>query len=199
MEENKTVKKIGAIIKFVLGLALFIFIAALVFRMCQSTYKGLEDSVVTPAFRDAYAVSGDIRTHAVNDEFSENGAVYAYSLIYIEESGYLQLSVRYNKRHIDEVIASYPDFTEDKIRYELVDGSEKTYAPTVIEEIDKFNYRYFKLEFTGVDFSQSTLSIRMVLDGIDINVGDKSTLVVHRKNDTYIPFELPKSMKNELS
>ena len=197
MEESKTASKIGAIVKIVLTVALFVFIGALVFRMCQSSYKGLEDTVFTPAFKEAYTVSDDVRTHAVNDEFSENGAVYGYGLVYIEKSGYLQFSVRYNTRHIEEVVASYPDFKESQIRYEVVDDSGNTYTPTVIEEMEKYNYHYFRLELSGVDFSAKTLSVRMVLDGIDINVGDKSTLVIHRNDDTYIPYTLTKEMKKE--
>lgn len=198
MEENKAVKKIGAAIKFILGLALFVFIGALIFRMCQSSYKGLEDTYITPAFKEAYKISDDVRTHAVIDEFSENGAVYAYSLVYIEKGGYLQLTVRYNVRHIDEVKLSYPQFDEKNIRYELVDSDGKTYAPTVIEDTEKFNYRYFKLEFENVDFSKSSLSVKMILDGIDIKVGDKSTLVIHTKENTSIPYEFSKKEKKEL-
>lgn len=190
MEENKTAKKIGAIIKIALTAALFVFIGALIFRMCQASHKGLEDTHISPAFKEAYAVSQDIRTHAVNDEFSENGAVYAYSLIYIEQGGYLQLCVRYNIRHIEEVKLSYPEFDEKNIRYELVDASGKAYTPRVLAEEEKFNYHYFKMEFTGVDFSTDALSIKMILDGIDIKVGEKSTLTVHYKDDTYIPYQL---------
>ena len=192
MDENTSVKKPLALtlIKALLTVALFVFIGALVFRMCQASHKALEDTVKSPAFNNAILESDDIRTHAVNDEFSENGAVYAYSLVYIEESGYLQFTVRYNKRHIDEVRATYPDFKNENIRYELIDGKQKSYTPTVLATEEKYNYCYFKLEFTGVDFSTDTLSVKMILDSIDINVGEKSTLVIHRKDDTYIPYSL---------
>ena len=189
MEENKTAKRIGVAIKIALTVALFVFIGALVFRMCQASYKALEDFEVTSAFNEAYEKNNDVRTHAVNDEFSENGAVYAYSLVYIEKEGYMQLTVRYNKRHIDEVKLAYPEFDENNIRYELVDENGKAYTPSVLKTEDKYNYRYFKLELTDVDFSAKTLSIKMILDGIDINVGEKSTLVIHRNDDTSIPFD----------
>lgn len=190
MEENKTAKRVGVIIKISLTVALFVFIGALVFRMCQASYKALEELEITPTLKEAYKSSDDLRTHAVNDEFSENGAVYAYSLVYIESEGYLQFTVRYNKRHIDEVKLTYPEFDEKNIRYELVDANGKTYTPTVLKTEDKYNYRYFKMELSGVDFSTDALSVKMILDGIDINVGEKSTLVIHRIDDTYIPYEL---------
>ncbi len=195
MEESKVTKRIGVIVKIALTVALFVFIGALVFRMCQASHKALEGLEITPALKQAYKSSDDIRTHAVNDEFSENGAVYAYSLVYIEKEGYLQFTVRYNKRHIDEVKLTYPEFDEDNIRYELVDENGKTYSPNILKTEDKYNYRYFKMEFTGVDFSAKALSVKMILDGIDINVGEKSTLVIHRLDDTSIPYELSSKEK----
>lgn len=198
-EEGKGFKRLGFIIKLVFTIALFVFIAALVFRMCQASFRGLEDTNISQGFKNAYSISQEISTHAVNDEFSENGAVYAYSLVYIEKAGYLQLTVRYNQRHIDEVKVTYPDLKEENIRYELSDSNGKIYTPTILEEETKYNYRYFKLEFTGVDFSTNALSIKMILGGIDINVGEKSTLVVHRRDDTCIPYELSSDEKDLLS
>jgi len=190
MEEKTTAKKIGVIIKTALTVALFVFIGALIFRMCLASYQALEDTVITDNFKKAYEKDKDIRTHAVVDEFSENGAVYAYSLVYMKEAGYLQFTVRYNTRHIDEVKQTYPDFDEKNIRYTLVDGKEKEYKPVVLETDEAYNYRYFRLEFTGVDFSTASLSVKMNLDGIDINMGTKSTLVVHKKDSTSIPYVL---------
>ena len=190
MEENKKSKKVGYIVKTALTVALFVFIGALIFRMCQASTKSLEDTVISPAFKEAFAVDKDIRTHAVNDEFSENGAVYAYSLVYMEKAGYLQFTARYNERHIEEVKESYPEFDEANIYYELVDANGKVYKPTVLGTDDTFNYRYFRMEYTNVDFSTATLSLKMILGGIDINVGEKSTLVIHRGDDTSIPYVL---------
>ena len=182
--------KLTKIIKLVFVIALVAFLAALFLRICQSDHKALEDIKITDKFIEAYKEDSNIRTHAVNDGFSENGAVFAYSLVYMKDAGYIQVTVRYNTRHIDEVILSYPEFKEESIRYELVDKNGKTYAPNIIGEEAKYNYHYFKLEFTNVDFSTENLSVKMILDGIDINVGDKSTLVVHRSDDTSIPFIL---------
>lgn len=197
VEEGTTLRKLGTIIKIVFTVALFVFIGALVFRMCQASHRGLEDTHISQGFKNAYGISQEISTHAVNDEFSENGAVYAYSLVYIEKAGYLQFTVRYNQRHIDEVKATFPDLKEENIRYELTDASGKVYTPTILGEETKYNYHYFKLEFEGVDFSTDNLSIKMILDGIDINMGEKSTLVVHRKDDTCIPYT-PSSDEQEI-
>lgn len=200
LEQNEKGSRriIGKIIKYTLTLSVFAFIIALVFRMCQADYRALDETEITNELKAAYGVSDDIRTHAINDNFSENGAVFAYSLVYIERGGYLQFTVRYNTRHIDEVILAYPEFKEENIRYELVDANGDSYSPTVIKEDSAYSYRYFKLEFSGVDFSTESLSIKMILDGIDIPVGDKSTLVIHRKDDTSIPFTLSDEQKKLL-
>ena len=198
MEENKNTKVLGRVIKITLTVSLFLVIGALIFRMCQASHKALEDTEITPAFKEAYKISDVVSTHAINDEFSENGAVWAYSLVYIEKAGYMQFTVRYNIRHIKEVQNTYPDFKEENIKYELISSDGAVYTPNVIEEEEKFNYHYFKMEFTNVDFSTNELSINMILDGIDINVGEKSTLVIHRKDDTFIPYDFSSNEYKEL-
>lgn len=190
MEEKSTAKRVGAIIKTTLTVVLFVFIGALIFRMCQASHQALEETVITEEFKSAYKLDNDIRTHAVTEEFSENGAVYAYSLVYMKKAGYLQFTVRYNTRHIDEVKETYPEFDEKNIRYTLVDAKGKEYKPNVLETDEAYNYKYFKLEFTDVNFESDNLSVKMHLDGIDINVGTKSTAIVHKKDSSSIPYQL---------
>ncbi len=190
MEEKSTAKRVGAIIKTTLTVVLFVFIGALIFRMCQASHQALEETVITEEFKSAYKLDNDIRTHAVTEEFSENGAVYAYSLVYMKKAGYLQFTVRYNTRHIDEVKKTYPEFDEKNIRYTLVDAKGKEYKPNVLETDEAYNYKYFKLEFTDVNFESDNLSVKMHLDGIDINVGTKSTAIVHKKDSSSIPYQL---------
>ena len=189
MEEKTTSHRVGVIIKTTLTIVLFVFIGALIFRMCQASHQAIEDTIITDAFKEAYKKDTDVRTHAIVDEFSENGAVYAYSLVYMKEAGYMQFTVRYNTRHMDEVRESYPDFDMKNIKYELVDEKGTVYTPRVLTTDDAFNYRYFRLEFTDVNFSAQALSVRMLLDGIDINMGTKSTLLIHKKDSTSIPYE----------
>ena len=198
MEENTTAKKIGKIIKLTLTVVLFVFIGALIFRMCQASHQALKDTVITEEFKGAYGYDNDVRKHAITEEFSENGAVYAYSLVYMEKAGYLQFTVRYNTRHMDEVKASYPEFDMNNVRYVLVDGNGKEYTPNVLAVEDKYNYRYFKLEFADVSFSTENLSVEMRLEGIDINMGTKSTLEIHKKDSTSIPYDLTSKEKKEL-
>ena len=125
--------KFVKIIKFIFVLALIAVLAALFIRIYQSDYKALEDVNISDSFISAYEKDSDVRTHAVNDGFSENGSVYAYSLVYMKDGGYIQFTVRYNKRHIDEVKLSYPEFDENNIRYELVSEDGRIYTPTILK------------------------------------------------------------------
>ncbi|MBQ8392937.1 MAG: hypothetical protein IJX51_04105 [Clostridia bacterium] len=190
--------KLSKIIKYIFVIALIAFLAVLFLRICQSDHKALEDIKITDNFIKAYEKDSDIRTHAVNDGFSENGAVFAYSLVYMEDAGYLQLTVRYNVRHMDEVKESYPDFSEENIKYVLKDGKGKVYEPKIIDEERKYNYQYYKLEFTDIDTFDSDLRIYMILGDIEENVSSKNILVIHRHDDTSIPYELSSSEKKLL-
>ncbi len=184
--------KFVKVIKYIFVIALIAFLAALFLRVCQSDYKGLEDVNITNNFISAYKKDSDVRTHAVNDTFSENGGVYAYSLVYMREAGYLQLTVRYNIRHTDAIKESYPDFTEEQIRYTLTDSNGNTYTPTVIDSERRFNYQYFKLEFSDIESFDRDLKINMIFD-VDDKLNEKSDLVVHRAKDTSIAYRFSRS------
>lgn len=228
--ENSTGEKkkitVGRIINICLTVALFTFIIAFMFRLCQADHKELKGLIVTDNFKDAYNISQDVRTHAAGTEFSENGALYAYSFVYIPNAQYMQITVRYNNRHIDEVITSLnenenalygenaKDYTIDDINifYTLIDSRGKEYVPNVLEEKEKFNYTFYKLEFTGVDFEDTSLNINMMLENTEqAEVNGTNTLIYsqgslynsgmlecHSKDDTHIPYELSKKEKEQL-
>ena len=191
--------KFVKIIKFIFVLALIAVLAALFIRIYQSDYKALEDINISDSFISAYEKDSDVRTHAVNDGFSENGSVYAYSLVYMKDGGYIQFTVRYNTRHIDEVRETYPEFKNENIKYVLIDGEGNTYEANVLEAVDKFNYCYFKLEFTDIPDFATDLKVKMVLEGLPEDLNKKSVLTVHRADDTSIQYSFSSSEKNLLS
>ena len=191
--------KFVKIIKFIFVLALIAVLAALFIRIYQSDYKALEDINISDSFISAYEKDSDVRTHAVNDGFSENGSVYAYSLVYMKDGEYIQFTVRYNTRHIDEVRETYPEFKNENIKYVLIDGEGNTYEANVLEAVDKFNYCYFKLEFTDIPDFATDLKVKMVLEGLPEDLNKKSVLTVHRADDTSIQYSFSSSEKNLLS
>lgn len=186
----------GKIIKIFCSVALVAFLSLLAFVIIQNSAKPLKKTYITDSFKEAYSISDDVRTHAFNQEFSENGGIYAYSLTYIPDGGYLQFTVRYNKRHIEEIKDEYSDFREKDISYILVDSEGNEYEAHVIEEKDKFHYHYLKLEFTDVDFEASELKVVMVLDGLEFNGGE---LTVHTSDNTSIPYKLSSKEKKQLT
>ena len=191
--------KFVKIIKFIFVLALIAVLAALFIRIYQSDYKALEDINISDSFISAYEKDSDVRTHAVNDGFSENGSVYAYSLVYMKDGGYMQFTVRYNTRHIDEVRQTYPEFKNENIKYVLIDGEGNTYEANVLEAVDKFNYCYFKLEFTDIPDFATDLKVKMVLEGLPEDLNKKSVLTVHRADDTSIQYSFSSSEKKLLN
>ena len=191
--------KFVKIIKFIFVLALIAVLAALFIRIYQSDYKALEDINISDSFISAYEKDSDVRTHAVNDGFSENGSVYAYSLVYMKDGGYIQFTVRYNTRHIDEVRETYPEFKNENIKYVLIDSEGNTYEANVLEAVDKFNYCYFKLEFTDISDFATDLKVKMVLEGLPEDLNKKSVLTVHRADDTSIQYSFSSSEKNLLN
>ena len=188
--------KFVKVIKYIFVIALIAFLAALFLRVCQSDYKGLEDVNITDNFISAFKQDSDVRTHAVNKMFSENGGVFAYSLVYMKDAGYLQLTVRYNVRHMDVVKERYPEFTEDQIRYTLTDSNGKTYTPKVVGSERRYNYQYYKLEFTDIESFDRNLTVNMILDvddSVDDRLDEQSALLVHEADDTSIAYRFSRS------
>ncbi len=185
--------RIGKILKIVLIVSIVSVLALLIVNIVKSDNKELQElNTDSEAFKSAYAVSSDIRTHTpgTNDGFSENGGVYSYSLYYIESSKYLQITVRYNERHMDEISQSYKDFDSSKIHYTLTDSNGRLYEPTILDTAEKYHYKYFKLEFTDVDFEAKTLSLNMIIDVLSDVVGTKNSVVIHQAGETSIPVKI---------
>lgn len=181
--------KLGKILKIVLVISILSVLALLAVNMMKQDHKELEELVKTDAFNEAYLVSSDVRTHAPggNNGFSENGGLYSYSLYYIESAGYLQITVRYNEKHMADVKENYPTFDVDTIRYTLSDQNGTVYDATVVKTASKYHYEYLKLEFTGVDFGENTLKLNMVIDVLSDVIGEKNSVVLHKPDQESIP------------
>ena len=195
-DKKSGVSKVSRIINICLTVALFTFIVAFMFRLCQADHKELKDLIITDEFKEAYQISQDIRTHAAGSEFSDNGALYAYSFVYIPEAHYMQITVRYNVRHINEVVSAFNEneailngenareFTLDdvKIAYTLTDSKNMEYSVKILETAEKYNYVYARLEVTNITFEDKSLYVNMMLENteeteITVNGAPKKTLI----------------------
>ena len=47
-----------------------------------------------------------------------------------------------------------------------------TYEPNVVATEEKYNYKYFKIEFSGVDFTADFLTVNMIFDNVEKVVPD---------------------------
>ena len=221
-EENSKGGKVAKAFKIILEVLLFTVIIAIILKVCQADHKELTALYVTDELKEVYESSTDLRTHVAGTEFSENGAIYAYSFVYNEQNGYMQLTVRYNENHLDEVVDSLnthaqngKSYTTDDIEifYVIKDSNGITYTPTVLDTAEKYEYHYFKLEVCEVDFTADSLSIYMMLNNVakaEINeetvlvysAGQStdagSVLTFHEKSDTYIEYKLSKNEKSNL-
>ena len=107
------------IVKYTFVAVLFLIIGALIVRtMLYSDKSVFDDFEITDASRAAYAEHGDISVLSMEfkNKTSENGYFTAYSLFYVEETGELQVTVRYNVSAL-----KYTDSeTEDDIEFLLM-------------------------------------------------------------------------------
>lgn len=148
--------------------------------------------------------------------------------------GYIQFGVRYNKTHIDEVNSeiegenvtgiSYDDISYDLVAYDYVkdeNGKEKltevaryplSSAQYRLDTGDRWQYRYFKFECTGVLINCESLEIEMKLHGVEkVNENGETHMIenenavtvadsdpIHTKDRTSIEYEFSKNEKKEL-
>lgn len=220
-EDEAKPKKVAKILKIIISILLYVTIIVLIVNFCGADHKELKNLYVTEGFMDVYENSTDFRTHAAGTEMSENGAIYAFSFVYNEQNGYMQLTVRYNTRHLEEVVQSISknadkEYTLDDIGiyYTITDSNGSIYEPTVLERVEWRNYVYFKLELKNVDFSSDSLTVNMMLENVkqietengkstlvysegeSTNAG--STLTFHEKDDTYIAYKFTRKEKKEI-
>ncbi len=113
--------------------------------------------------------------------------------------GYIQFGVRYNKKHIDEVNQSirgedvkgisYDDVSYDLVAYDYVldDEGNSTIKEIaryplsvdecILDQGDKYQYRFFKFECAGVNLNCQSLEIEMKLHGVE---------KINEKGETYM-------------
>ena len=191
---------IGKILKVVLIVAILSVLVLLGINIFKADNKAYDGITITDEFKEAYKISSDIRTHEAsqNSGFSPNGGLYCYGVYYIEESGYLQLLIRYNKKHMDEISESFPDFKEEDIRFTLTDNNGKVYNPKIVDSATKYHYVNFILEFTDIDFKDATLTLNMIIDVIADKVGKDNSVTIHKSNQNSVEYKLTTKQQESL-
>lgn len=102
------------IIKYFFLTLLAIVIGALIFRIIMSGDKStLDDFKITDTSKATYAENGEltVKTLKLKDKLGGAGYFCAYSMYYVEETGELQVTVRYNVSAVDyTAVESDEDF-----------------------------------------------------------------------------------------
>ncbi len=209
------------ILKIIISILLYTTVIVLIVNFCGADHKELDNLYITDNFMNSYLQSVELRTHSAGTEMSQNGAIYAFSYVYNEQTGYMQLTVRYNTRHLKEVLEAInkPEtdivYTLDDIGvfYTISDADGNIYEPTVLDTASWRNYVYYKLELKNVNFDTDSLSVNMMLKNVkQTEIDGKQTLVFskgdstnagsvltfHEKDDTYIEYKLSRKEKKEM-
>lgn len=230
MEEKKGLGIVVKILTIAFALALVAFVVFFSIQLYRSTIFDLFDEVyITDNLKDAYEKNDNIRTHSVGTEgLSQNGVIKITELVYIEAldgegkgtgSGYMQFGVRINKLHIEEVQATCPNLGYDDISFFLVgkNGDSVVYTKELdknclLDEGEKYQYRFYKFEVNDASLSADSLSLEMRLNGVvlgeDENGNDAliekdgyhtaDTSEIHAKDRKSVEYDFSRKEKKEL-
>ena len=173
------------IIKYFFGIFLILVIGALIVRIIMSSDKStLDDFKVTDASKAAYSENGGltVKTLKLKDKLGNAGYFCAYSMYYVEETGELQVTVRYNVSAVEYTEVESDDGFEflllkrktplDLMNLSAEDGDLKqtnTFTrydgeyirPASEEKASKYKlYRFRKLTFENVPVSEDGFEAR---------------------------------------
>ncbi len=150
------------VIKIFFMVLLFTIIGAFIGRAIVSTDKSAYDEfTVTDTSRAAYT-DGELEVGqlGLKDKISASGYFCAYSLYEIDETGEVQVTVRYNRSALTYTNTE----SEDSIGFRLhisqseAEGTGKYYDPVSVETTKRWwgLYTYRKLIFENVDLTGLT-------------------------------------------
>lgn len=203
MEEKSSKLSIATkIITAAFALALVSFVVFFSIHLYRSTVYDMFDGIIpSDSFKAAYSQNSDLRTHDVGTEgLSANGVIKVTNLVYIEEinedgtkngEAYMQFGVRINKLHIDEVVEVCPGVTYDDISFYLVATSqgETIYNQelSLIDEGEKFQYKFYKFENNDVIIDCDSLKIEMRIDGITVAKDEnQNSILVEKEGEVHV-------------
>ena len=189
----------------------------LIFRMVFSGYYPAEMKQLyfTPALTAYYEANGgvpgaltqDLRINYDNSLYSEeeqrpSATFFAAYPVYVPENGSLQFTLRCNEDALsllaeEKGLTEIPPATEETFEFSLVDNLGNRYYPEHIEYAEKLFYRYLRLAFEGVSFSDDVKWIRVDIyykgEPIDYEENPRGAIPVYENNEDYgvfVPYEL---------
>ncbi len=213
---DKIFKIVGKVIKIVITTLIFVFIAALLFRIWSNDYypKDMKRIHFTDSLAEYYNENSDTfkaykQKVRVSYDDKEEGNFFASNTIVVPDADALQTVIRYNDAIFEKLAKEY-DLKEESISKENPfvfsvfactgsDGGEGydgvEYIPTEIVEDAFWMYTYEKLCFDGIELD----GVYWVRLDIMLNNEEKTKLgsiVVyenHEKNSKLEPLKIKKS------
>lgn len=182
------------IIKWIFAALLAVFVAAIVIRIFQAESTGaLSDVLPTDNAKKAYAEGEVFYSHDVDQERSSDGAIMAYSLVYIKDEGEIQITVRHNKSIYERL--KIKDGT--KFGFKIYNASTEKEFEAYEEktESDKM-YVCHRVAFKDVEFSENE-ELELVMSSADFGV-DYSVLKLHSAEQKFEEYSLSKGEIAEL-
>jgi hypothetical protein len=199
--------------------SLFAICGILLFRVIYAEYypKGMKDLYYTDYLADYVSENGSpayfTQELAAPFEDSVHGYFYADQLVFSEEAGILQITVRLNKSAIRDIAAAYhlegfafgskafSFVLEDNAAYAqdhpesvlgqpdgTVQGTPHTYTPSEILTDSTFLYHYVKLCFDDVTFEDvSWMRLKIYIDGVTYaaDESDLDAICVYENNERF--------------
>lgn len=177
---------------FYIFLALFVvMILARIFLMKSSSIM----SEITPTdnAKAAYTQNGEILTHEITAEISNEGLTRVYSFVWIPKAGEVQLTVKYNQSLFERAKLD----SADDISFMLYDTeTQNKFYPTLREDVSEGIYGYARLVFEGVSFSENA-DLELVTSNKD-RTEDYSVFKVRRADQVFEGYELSDEEKTKL-
>ena len=143
------------VLKLIAVLIIITVYTLLLGRMFLAKDRGIMDKYLpTEEFLSIASENTQILTQNINYTMDENGYYRISNLVYIPETGELQINVRYNNSTIDVLNERYSDSSdkEEPFCYELIDNNNNSYSFGGYIAKNNMIYNFRKLLFKGIDF-----------------------------------------------
>lgn len=222
-EENEgKLAAAGRVVKSILVIFVFVLAGLLAFRFWLNSYypKEMRNLIPTEPLRAAYA-AGELRVQTqeirVLYENPNEGLFFADHMLFSEETGSLQVTVRWNKSTLNKLAERYPETfnpeAESPFTYRLFAGHDRgseeiisgegavirgeSYFPVATEQDSFALYCYERIAFEGVELAGVPwVRIEIYRRGEPLPEG---IITVYENHEEYSVFEEYEVKESELS
>ncbi|MBR6917820.1 MAG: hypothetical protein IKN38_06510 [Clostridia bacterium] len=165
-----------------------LFVAAILWRVFEMDAKSIfSDITPSEAAKRAYGSGEKILTHDVDQPMSFDGYMQVYSFVYIPEERELQIMVKHNQSVYEKLGAS----SEAGFAFKLYNTeTEEEYTDYTASRDMEGRYRYYRLLFSGVEFSdEADIELVMYPSGNDES---HSALKLHKSGEEFYDYKMSK-------